>query len=395
MEKNIQIPIGPQHPGFKEPIRIDISVDGEIVVDADIVISFNHRGVEKAVEARTYIQNLYLVERVCGICSHSHVMCYCQGIEEILKLEVPERARYIRTFFAELERIQSHLLWLGIAGHEIGWDTLMMYTWRDREKVNDMLELISGNRIHYAMNTIGGVRRDILQEDISVLKDGLDFLEKSTRYYIHVITEEETFLKRTRGIGYLPTETAKRLCAVGPTTRASNVKMDVRADDPYAAYPDLKFSVVTNDIGDVWGRSIVKTGELLQSIRICNQILVDIPDGEIWVKAPPKVPAGEAVSRYEAPRGELIYYVKSNGSNTPERVKIRSPTFANWLVMIEMLKGVRIADVPIVVDAIDPCISCSARITITDWFRGKTITTTLDNLGKTGRKRTEVAWGVP
>jgi NADH-quinone oxidoreductase subunit D len=182
MEKNILIPIGPQHPGFKEPMRFDISVDGEKVVDADIIISFNHRGIEKAAEARTYIQNLYLMERVCGICSHSHTTCYCHAVEEILGLEIPERARYIRTFIGEFERIQSHLLWLGIAGHEIGWDTLLMYSWRDRERINDMLELISGNRVHYAMNTLGGVRRDIQQEDISRLKEGLEYLEERTRY---------------------------------------------------------------------------------------------------------------------------------------------------------------------------------------------------------------------
>ncbi|MGD1005311.1 MAG: nickel-dependent hydrogenase large subunit [Methanoregulaceae archaeon] len=391
MEKNILIPIGPQHPGFKEPMRLDISIDGEKVVDADIILSFNHRGIEKATEARSYIQNLYLIERVCGICSHAHTTSYCHAVEEILGLQVPDQARYIRTFIGELERIQSHLLWLGIAGHEIGWDTLLMYTWRDRERVNDMLELISGNRVHYAMNTIGGVRRDIAQEDISGLKEGLDLLEKSVKYYIHVITEEETFLMRTRGVGYLSTDKARKLCAVGPTTRASNVKIDVRADDSYAAYLDLDFSVVTAESGDVWGRSIVKTGELVQSIRICRQVLDVLPGGEIRTKAPPKVPTGEAVSRYEAPRGELIYYVKSNGSNMPERVKIRSPTLGNWLVMAEMLKGVYIADVPIVVDAIDPCLSCSARVTMTDYSKGKKVVTTLGALGKWKKGRRGIA----
>jgi membrane-bound hydrogenase subunit alpha len=387
MKETYSIPVGPQHPGFKEPMRIDITVDGEIVVDTDIIISFNHRGVEKGTEARTYLQNLYLIERVCGICSHSHTTCYSQAVEEILGLEIPGRAKYIRSFIGELERIQSHLLWLGVAGHEIGWDTLLMYSWKDRETINDMLELISGNRVHYAMNTIGGVRRDIAPENIRGLKEGLSYLEGRTEYYIHVITKEESFLNRTRGIGYLPTDTAKKLCAVGPTVRASDVKMDVRRDDPYAAYPDLDFDVVTSDAGDVWGRSIVKTGEILQSIRICRQVLDEIPEGELRVKAPPKVPAGEAVSRYEAPRGELIYYVRSDGDSTPERIKIRSPTLANWLVTTEMLKGVYIADVPIVVDAIDPCLSCCARVTVTDYAKDTTITTTLDALGRTGRKR--------
>jgi NADH-quinone oxidoreductase subunit D len=391
MKESIVIPIGPQHPCFKEPMRLDISVDGERVVDADIIISFNHRGVEKATEARTYIQNLYLMERVCGICSHSHATCYCQGVEEILGLEIPERARYIRSFIGELERIQSHLFWIGIAGHEIGWDTLLMYTWKDRERVNDMLEQISGNRIHYAMNTIGGVRRDIREEDRESLKRGLEFLEERAAYYVHVITEEETFLKRTRGIANLPTELAKQLCAVGPTLRGSNVKMDVRADDPYAAYEDLDFSVVTTDTCDVWGRGFVKASEILQSIRMCNQVLEELPGGDIRVKAPAKVPAGEAVSRYEAPRGELIHYIKSNGSNMPERIKIRAPTLANWLVMSEMLKGVYLADVAIVTDAIDPCLCCSARVTITDRSRGEWRVTTLDALRRRRDGRTGVA----
>jgi NADH-quinone oxidoreductase subunit D len=262
-----------------------------------------------------------------------------------------------------------------------------MYTWRDRERVNDMLEQISGNRIHYAMNTIGGVRRDIREEDIGMLKRGLEYLEERARYYVHVITEEETFLARTVGVGHLPTETARRLCCVGPTTRASNVRFDVRAEDPYAAYGEVDFDVVTSDACDVWGRAYVKTAELLQSIRICNQVLDHLPGGEIRVKAPPKVHAGEAVSRYEAPRGELIHYIKSNGSNMPERIKIRSPTLANWLVMSEMLKGVYIADVPIVTDAIDPCLCCSARITMTEESTGKRSETTLDALRKMGRGR--------
>ena len=175
------------------------------------------------------------------------------------------------------------------------------------------------------MNTIGGVRRDIAQEDISGLKEGLDLLEESVKYYIHVITEEETFLMRTRGVGYLSTDKARKLCAVGPTTRASNIKIDVRADDPYAAYLDLDFSVVTAETGDVWGRSIVKAGEIFQSIRICRQILDDLPGGEIRVEGTAqRCLPGKRSADTRRLRGELIYYVKSNGSNMPERVKIRS-----------------------------------------------------------------------
>jgi NADH-quinone oxidoreductase subunit D len=384
--KKIIIPFGPQHPAFKESMRLDLCVDGEIVEYADIIVSYNHRGIEKAAEQRTFLQNIYLIERVCGICSHSHTTCYCAAVEEIMGIEVPERAQYIRSFIGELERIQSHLLWIGVTGHELGWDTLLMYSWKDRERINDMLERITGNRIHYAMNTFGGVRRDLSPGDYPRFKEDFDFLEERTKYYLHVIAEEETFLKRTRGIAFLPTEMARRLCAVGPTTRASNVRIDARADDPYAAYPDLDFEVVTHDSGDVWARTYVKALEILQSIRMCRQVLDEIPGGEIRVKAPLKVPEGEAICRYEAPRGELIHYVRSSGGTMPDRIKIRSPTFGNWVVATELLKGICIADVPIVVYAIDPCMSCSARITVTDSARGTVTETTFDALRRRGRQ---------
>ena len=357
-----KIPLGPQHPALKEPENFSIALKGEKILGVDIRLGYNHRGVEKACEERTYTQALYLVERVCGICSHSHSTCFIQAVEEIAGLQVPKRGLYIRTLIAELERVHSHLLWLGVAGHEIGFDTLLMYTWRDREVVMDILALISGNRVNYGMNTLGGVRRDITAEQIQETLKAMDILEERTKYYIEVATQETTIIKRLSGVGVLSHEDAVKLDAVGPTARASAVNRDVRRDDPYAAYGELSFGVIIDDHNDVYGRTVVRVKELMESYKMIRQLLKNIPDGPIAIKAPRKVTAGEALSRYEAPRGEDVHYVKANGTEKPERVKIRAPTLANIQAVKQMLKDRYLADMPIVVAAIDPCFSCTDRL---------------------------------
>jgi NADH-quinone oxidoreductase subunit D len=360
--RDIRIPIGPQHPALKEPESFSILLQGEKIAEMSVRLGYNHRGVEKAAEARTYVQDVYLIERVCGICSHAHSLCFVQAVEEIAALEVPKRAQYIRTLIAELERIHSHLLWLGVAGHEIGFDTLLMYTWRDREVVMDLLALLSGNRVHYGMNTLGGVRRDISPEQARQILTAVDTLEERTKYYIQVATDETTLINRLSGVGVVTHDDAVHLGAVGPTARASSVDRDVRRDDPYAAYPELSFKVVTSDHNDVYGRTLVRVGELMQSYSIIRQVLAQMPEGPIAIKAPRKIPAGEALSRYEAPRGEDVHYVKANGTDKPERVKVRAPTLANVQVVAHMMKDRYLADLPIVIAAIDPCFSCTDRM---------------------------------
>jgi NADH-quinone oxidoreductase subunit D len=263
---------------------------------------------------------------------------------------------------AELEGIHSHLLWLGVAGHEVGFDTLLMYTWRDREVVMDLLAMLTGNRVNYAMNTIGGVRRDIAPAQKEKILSGIAKLEERTKYCISVASEEATLIKRLSGVGKLSRDDALRLGAVGPTARASNVDRDVRRDDPYAAYDELSFRVATDDHRDVYGRTLVRLGKLMESYKMIRQLLEQLPDGPIAVKAPRKIPAGEAVSRYEAPRGEDVHYVKANGTEKPERVKVRAPTLANVQAVADMLKDNYLADLPIVVAAIDPCFSCTDRL---------------------------------
>ena len=360
-ERNVRVPIGPQHPALKEPELFNLILKGEKIAAMNVRLGYNHRGIEKACKQRTYIQDLYLIERVCGICSHSHSTCFVQAVEEIAGLEVPKRALYIRTLIAELERIHSHLLWLGVAGHEIGFDTLLMYTWRDREAVMDILALLTGNRVNYGINTIGGVRRDITTDQIPQILTAIDTLEERTKYYIQVGTQEITLRERLSGVGVLSKEDATRLGAVGPTARASGVDRDTRRDDPYAAYGELLFEVITDNHNDVYGRTLVRLGELMESYKLVRQILRQLPVGPITVKAPRKIPAGEALSRYEAPRGEDIHYVKANGTEKPERVKVRAPTLANVQVVSHMLKNRYLADMPIVIAAIDPCFSCTDR----------------------------------
>ena len=357
----IRVPIGPQHPALKEPESFMVDLRGEKISAVALRLGYNHRGIEKGCEERTYVQDVYLVERVCGICSHSHSTAFVQAVEEIAGLELPRRAKYIRTLIAELERIHSHLLWLGVAGHEIGFDTLLMYTWRDREAVMDLLAALTGNRVNYGLNTVGGVRRDVAPEQIPEILRVVDLLEERTKYYIDLALTEETLAKRLAGVGKLSKEDAARLGAVGPTARASGVDRDTRRDDPYAAYEEVSFQVVTDSRCDVFGRAVVRLGELMQSYSIVRQLVKNLPDGPIAVKAPLKIPAGEAVSRYEAPRGEDVHYVRANGTDKPERVKIRAPTLANTQSVAKMLEDGYLADLPIVVAAIDPCFSCTDR----------------------------------
>ena len=358
---NFQIPIGPQHPALKEPISLRMTVEGEVITDVDMRLGYNHRGLEKLAEDRNWIQNIYLTERICGICSHSHATCYVQGVEKLMELAPPRRGLYIRYLVSELERIHSHLLWLGVAGHEAGFDSFFMYTWRDREIVMDLLEMISGNRVHYAINTIGGVRRDLDAGQIAKILEGIVTLRKRSEYYFYIGANEPSFVARIAGVGYLSKESAVALCAVGPVARASGVARDVRKDDPCAVYDEVDFEVATADSCDVLGRVVVRVKELLESYKICEQILKSLPAGDIAVRAPRKAKPGEVVSRYEAPRGENIHYIKANGTDKPERLKVRAPTLANYPATVEMLRKGFIADIPLIFAAIDPCICCAER----------------------------------
>ena len=386
-EDEILIPLGPQHPALKEPINFMIRAEGEIVVDAQPRIGYVHRGIERLAMERTYLKTTYLVERVCGICSAAHQGTYCTTVEELLDMEIPPRGDYIRALVWELERLHSHALWLGVAGHEIGFDTLFMYTWRDRELVMDILEMLSGNRVNYGMNKIGGVRYDVTDEMKNKILKAMDLLEKRFKDYKKRLSEEPTVLGRLVNVGILDKSTAIKLSAVGPTLRASGVKEDIRKEDPYSIYEEIPFEAISYDSCDLVARVFVRIDEFLESINIIRWVLNNLPDGPVYKRTPIKIPQGEAVCRSEAPRGELMYYIKSDGkSNHPERVKIRTPTLANILSIREMLKGSYLADVPIIVAGIDPCISCMDRVMIVHEDTGKAEIWTDEKLREYSRK---------
>ncbi|MCL4559039.1 MAG: nickel-dependent hydrogenase large subunit [Chloroflexi bacterium] len=355
------VPIGPQHPALKEPGHFEFTVDGEIVTSVAIRLGYVHRGIEKAAEERNYVQDLYLLERVCGICSHIHATAYALGVEKLAGITVPPRAQAIRELVAELERVHSHLLWLGVAAHEAGFDTLFMYSWRDRETVMDILERLSGNRVNYSANVLGGVKFNVDAAQADAIRRGMDFLEERTHHYYNIVTAEETFLRRTRGVGTMSADQAEALGTLGPTARASGVQRDLRIDSPYAAYTEFPVQIVTASAGDLEARFVVHVNELFESYRVIRVILDNFPPGEIEVRMPRRIPEGETISRVEAPRGELFYFIKSNGTDQPERIKIRTPSLSNWASVSATAPGHKLADMPMILVGIDPCFSCSDR----------------------------------
>jgi ech hydrogenase subunit E len=355
------VPIGPQHPALKEPGHFEFTVDGETVTGASARLGYVHRGIEKGTESRNYVQNLYLLERICGICSHIHATAYVLGVEKLAGVTVSMRAQVIRELVCELERLHSHMLWLGVAAHEAGFDTLFMYSWRDRESVMDLLENLSGNRVNYSVNVIGGVKVDLDQTHIDAILKGLDFLEKRIHHYMKIVTSDETFLGRTRNVGGMTHLQADKLGAVGPTARASGVERDVRVDSPYAAYKEFPVKMIVGQKGDLETRFIVRIDEMLDSIRVIREMLSKLPEGELQTRVPRRIAPGETISRVEAPRGELLYFIKSNGTDMPERVKVRTPSLCNWASVLTSVVGHKLADVPMILAGIDPCFSCNDR----------------------------------
>ena len=384
------LPVGPQHPMYIEAENLNVYLDGETIVDVDVNVGYLHRGIEELMQRRNYLQNIFVAERICGICSGIHSMTYCQCVENLLGIDIPERAKYIRTLVLELERLHSHFLFLGVVGYEIGMDTVFMYVWKDREHVMDMLEQVSGNRVNYAMPTMGGVRRDIPNHIIPSMLEKLNHLEKRTEYYRKLFLRDRTIIARSRGVGILPKKDVERLSIVGPVARASGVRIDVRMDFPYLKYGDLDWKVIVEKGEDSQARVMVKVLEIFQSISILRQCLKKLPslDREIKTKVPLAIPKTEAIAIMEAPRGELVYYAMSNGTDRPERMRIRTPSFVNIIYSLPiMLKEQQLADLPIIVASIDPCFSCTDRMTLIDTKSGERKTVDETYLKKLGERR--------
>jgi len=366
MSHKVIVPIGPYHPLQEEPEFFQLYVEGEKVVDIDIIIGYNHRGVEKLAEAKHYDQIAFLVERICGICSSSHPYAFVLAVEDLFGGEsaiVPERALYIRTIIDELQRIHSHLLWLGLAGHFIGYNTVWMWAWRYREPVLDMFEMITGNRQNYAMFKVGGVRRDILEEDIPLLKKTLDEVAPAIAMFKGAIMDDPVIQARLKKAGTLTKQQAIDWCVVGPTARASGVNIDVRRDEPYGAIDKLDWNVIIEKDGDVFAKTVARVLEMQESVSIIRQCLNKMPKGEIDADVK-DIPVGEGIGRVEAPRGECFHYIKSDGTNRPVRHKIRAPSFMNVASDKVAAVGGTISDATLTLAAVDPCYCCTERVAV-------------------------------
>ena len=356
------VPIGPYHPALEEPIHAKLYTEGEVIKDAEVFVGYNHRGIEKLATERNAIQTLVLVERVCGICSHSHALTYAMCVENINGIEVPKRGQYIRVITAELERLHSHFLWLGIACHIIGHDSMFMHIWDERELVMDLLEKMTGNRVNYAMVTVGGARRDIDDELRRELLEACDKLKAPLDRITEIALTDKTIAMRTKGVGVLPKEDALRMGAVGPHARASGVKVDVRKDAPYSSYEDFDFDVPVVESGDVFARVVVRALECYESINIIRQALENLPATPINLgNKLIKIQPGQAVCRHEAPRGQLSHMVVGDGSFNNHRVSIHVPSYKNTPTVPFMLRGNTVADAGLIIASIDPCFSCLDR----------------------------------
>ncbi|MBN2453025.1 MAG: nickel-dependent hydrogenase large subunit [Candidatus Omnitrophica bacterium] len=359
------IPIGPYHPLQEEPEFWKLIVEGEKVVDVDVRIGYNHRGIEKLSEAKSFDQSIFIVERICGICSSSHPIACVQAVEDICNIEVPERALYIRTITQELERIHSHMLWLGLAGHFIGYNTVFMWSWKYREPICEIMETVTGNRQNYAMHKVGGVRRDIEKEHIPYILTKLDEFLKQLDMLKGAVLDDPVIHARLKGVGVLSREAAINYSAVGPVARASDFDIDVRRDHPYGVYSRLKWNVITQKEGDVFAKAVVRILEMFESASIIRQCLDKMPDGPIDSR-PKDIEPGEGIGVIEAPRGECFHYIKCDGTNSPVRHKVRAPTYMNFPTFRETVIGGSVSDATIIMAAIDPCYCCTERMMIVD-----------------------------
>ena len=353
------VPFGPQHPVLPEPIHLDLVIEDEKVIEAVPSIGFVHRGLESLIAKKDYNEMVYVAERTCGICSFGHGMGYVEAVEKIMNIEIPDRARCLRTIWMELSRMHSHLLWLGLLADAFGYESLFYHCWRIREQVLDMIEESTGGRVIFSVNKVGGVMKDMdaamltrFSEKLGEVEDQVIAVRKNFLY-------DKTVQLRLRGVGVLTKQQAHDLGCAGPFGRASGIATDMRTRG-YGAYGDLEFEPITSNEGDSFARCQCRIDEILQSIDLIRQAMGMIPDGDLFVPVKGN-PNGEYFMRIEQPRGEAVYYVKGSGKPYLNRLRIRTPTFANLPGLCETLKGADYADVPILILTIDPCISCTER----------------------------------
>jgi len=353
------LPFGPQHPVLPEPIHLDLVMEDEKVVEVIPSVGFIHRGLELLITKKDFNDMAFVAERICGICSFIHGLGYCQAVEEIMNIQVPERAKYLRVIWSELSRVHSHLLWLGLSADAAGFESLFMHCWRIREKILDIFEETTGGRVIFSACKVGGVRKDIANDKFKIISEKLNEIEKECKTVTTVFDTDYSIKKRFCGVGILTKEDAVKLGAVGPTLRGSGIAQDMRKLN-YAAYASLEFEPIVEKEGDCQARCMVRAREVYQSFDLMKQAISKIPEGPVEEKVK-GFPNGEFFSRLEQPRGEVIYYIKGNGTKFLDRFRVRTPTFANIPPLVKMLQGCSLADVPVIVLTIDPCISCTER----------------------------------
>jgi Ni,Fe-hydrogenase III large subunit len=358
------IPIGPQHPTLKEPMCIRVSLEGNVIADVNIRMGYTHKGIERILEGKNPDSALYISQRICGICSAAHENGYCRTVENILNFDPERKVKLLRALMMELERIHSHILWLGLIAHEIGYETLFMYFWREREKIIDIFEKMTGGRVHHNFNKIKTVRYDFDHGSKEFILKRLDSVKKNVVNYLGEINSHNVIKSRLKEVGIITKNDAKRFCLVGPNSRGSGVSSDIRKyDPPYKIYKEFDFNEIIEDNGDSFDRTVLRLKEVLESIKIIKQVLDKLPDKKIPRFLLTNIPQGEATGRVEAPRGELFYYLKFK-DNKIERAKVRTPTFAFFKIAEKILVGRRIGDIPVIVGSLDPCFSCMERIMV-------------------------------
>ncbi|MGC9319726.1 MAG: NADH-quinone oxidoreductase subunit C [Armatimonadota bacterium] len=372
-EGAVMVPVGPYFPTQHEPESFAVFVEGERVVDSDYRGFYNHRGIEKlGCSDLTYNQIPFVAERICGICGFVHSCAYCMAVEEAAGIEVPRRADYIRTLFLELERLHSHLLWTGVAAHIIGFDTLFMQTWRMREPVMWLCERLTGNRKTYGMNIIGGVRRDVPEDAHADIERVIGEVEREWDALVEAVPADRTLVGRLQDVGYLSPEQAWKTCALGPTARGSGRAIDLRVDHPYAAYGELDVHKCVEEGGDTLARTMVRLAETPVSVGVIRQVLERMPEGPIRAEITEEIPPGlQGIGAVEAPRGESFHWVLTGEDNRPARWRVRAPTYANLQAVGPMIQGDVLADVPIDIGSLDPCYSCTDRMTVIDRRSGQ------------------------
>jgi len=366
------VPFGPFHPTLDEPAHFRLYVDGERVRGCEYRGFMAHRGIEKLAESvLSYNDIPIMAERICGICGCVHNVAYAQAVESAAALQAPPRAEYLRTILLEIERLHSHLLWVGLACHIVGFDTLFMQCFRIREPIMWVAEKITGNRKTYGLCVIGGVRRDLTPELKAELQQVLARLETEWQAVTGAVLKDRNIQRRTRGVGIADRNLVKEAALIGPVARASGVDIDCRRDHPYAAYDRVAFEVITAGDGDVWSRLVVRAREVFESIKIIRQCLDKMESGPIQLEIKDELPVGRmGLSSVEAPRGEAHHFVITGEGNRPRRWRVRAPTYQNLQGIPAMIKDQQLADMTITLGSIDPCFSCTDRLETIDLKSG-------------------------